>query len=228
MINKDNILALIPARSGSKGLKNKNIKIFKDKPLIAWTIESALKSKYLNDVFVSSDSKKIINISKKFGAKIPFVRPKNLSDDKSKSIDVILHALNHINKNHKYKYILLLQPTSPLRNNKDIDKIIEEFFKRTNKIVLSVKKMSHPSSWLLKINKKNKIINYKNLLVTKNRQDYATSFIPNGAMYLAEIKYLIKHKSFYTNDTSIFEMPYDKSIDIDELIDFKIAEFLMK
>ena len=121
MLRKDNIIALIPARSGSKGLKNKNILNFNKKPLIAWTIETALKSKYLNDVYVSSDSPKIIKIAKKFGANVPFVRPKYLSSDKAKSIDVIIHALNRINKNKKYKYILLLQPTSPLRITRDID-----------------------------------------------------------------------------------------------------------
>ena len=228
MLRKDNIFALIPARSGSKGLKNKNILNFNKKPLIAWTIETALKSKYLNDVYVSSDSPKIIKIAKKFGANVPFVRPKYLSSDKAKSIDVIIHALNRINKNKKYKYILLLQPTSPLRITRDIDNIIENFFKRKSKVILSVKKMKHPSSWVLNINKSFKIINYKNLLNTKNRQEYSLSYIPNGAMYFAEINYLLKYKSFYTPSSTIYEMPYHRSVDIDELIDFKIAEFLMK
>ena len=228
MVNKNEILAVIPARSGSKGLVNKNILNFNKKPLIAWTIEAALKSKYLDEVFVNSDCKKILKISYKYGANIPFVRPKKLSGDTTIAMDVILHSIKKINKEKKYKYILWLQPTSPLRNNLDIDNMIEEYFKRKYKIILSAKKSENPIDWTLKIQKDYKIKNYKNYSNIKNRQDYQNSFIPNGAMYFSDIQYLIKKRSFYTDSTTLFEMPVERSIDIDNLFDFNLAEYLMK
>lgn len=227
MLLKNKIIAIIPARGGSKGLVDKNILDFKNKPLIYWTIQSALKSKYIDKVVVSSDSKKIINIAKKFGAEAPFIRPKNLSGDKSLLIDVIVHAIKKMNKKNIYKYVIYLQPTSPLRNHNHIDNCIEDFFEKKAQIMISAKKIDHPIQWSLKINKNLKITNFKNFNNVRNRQDYFEYYLPNGAIYLANINYLMKKNSFYTNNTLIFKMPQDKSIDIDTLFDFKIAEYLM-
>ena len=114
-------LAIIPARGGSKGLKNKNILKFDNKPLLAWSILAAKKSKLFSKIIVSTDSKKIAVIAKKYGAEVPFLRPKKLSSDRSKSVDLVIHALDfYKKKNLFFKNIFLLEPTSPLRDEKDI------------------------------------------------------------------------------------------------------------
>ena len=118
MYKGENIFGLISARGGSKGLPRKNIKLLSGKPLIAWTIEQALASKYLDRVLVSTDDKKIAEISKKYGAEVPFMRPKELAEDNAKGIEVVLHAIDWLNENDKqkqYDLIMLLQPTSTLR-----------------------------------------------------------------------------------------------------------------
>ena len=128
MINTNSILAIIPARSGSKGLPNKNTLNLLDKPLIAWTIEAAKKSKYLDRLILSTDCDKISKIAQKYNCEVPFLRPKNLSTDISKGNDVIMHAIKTIKK--EYDIIVVLQPTSPLRTNDDIDLALEHMIKK--------------------------------------------------------------------------------------------------
>tara|TARA_B100000989_G_C19387534_1_gene404277 strand:- start:41 stop:442 length:402 start_codon:yes stop_codon:yes gene_type:complete len=118
MFKKQKILALVPARKGSKSIKNKNLKLFKKKPLIAWTLINALKSKFIDNIVVSTDSLKIKKISEKYGADVPFMRSKNLASDKAETVSVVMHLLNNV---EKYDYLILLQPTSPLRSSQDID-----------------------------------------------------------------------------------------------------------
>jgi CMP-N-acetylneuraminic acid synthetase len=134
MNKKLKILAIIPARSGSKGIPNKNIKKLSGRPLIYYTIKAALNSKLIDRIIVSSDSEKILKISEKLGAEIPFKRPKNISEDKSLAIEVIQHALNWLEKNEKYfpDAIIYLQPTSPLRTKKHINEAINIFFKESS------------------------------------------------------------------------------------------------
>ncbi len=126
MINKKTIVCLLTARAGSKGLSNKNILNFAGKPLIAWSIEAAKKSLYVDDIFCSTDDKNIANIAKQYGAEVPFMRPKALATDSASGNDVVLHAIQNFKK--KYDIILLLQPTSPLRDENDIDDAIDFFF----------------------------------------------------------------------------------------------------
>ena len=136
------ILAIILARKGSKGLKNKNIKILNDKPLIYWPINAAKNSKYIDDVIVSTDCEKIAKFSKKFGANVPFLRPKKFALDKSTSFEAVKHCFYFLKKkNVFYKYFLLLEPTSPLTSKTDIDKAFSKFFKNKKaKSMVSVSK----------------------------------------------------------------------------------------
>ena len=131
MYKGKNILGLIPARGGSKGLPRKNIIPLLGKPLIAWTIEQALASKYLDRVVVSTDDNEIAEISKKYGAEVPFIRPKELAEDNAKGIDVVLHAIDWLKENDKqkqYDLIMLIQPVSPLSAKEGINKAMEFFF----------------------------------------------------------------------------------------------------
>ena len=154
-----NFLVIIPARGGSKGIIDKNIKLISGKPLIAWTIENAIKSKYIDDVYVSTDCDKIAKISEKYGALVPFFRPKNLAKDDSKTIDCINHMVNNLDPNEtKFDYILILQPTSPLRNNIHIDEAIEMIIKDKNADSLvsciKVPHIFHPDSVMIYDDKK--------------------------------------------------------------------------
>ena len=139
MYNDKKVLALIPARGGSKGIKNKNIADLCGKPLISYTIESAKNSKYIDDIVVTTDSRQIAEVSEKYGAEIPFIRPIELAGDTSKTIDAVIHAIDKLNELKRiYDVLVLLQPTQPLRTYEDIDNSIECFFRNDEKSLVSV------------------------------------------------------------------------------------------
>lgn len=231
MYKKKTFLAIIPARAGSKRLKNKNILTLNNKPLIGWTIEAGIKSRYIDELIVSTDSDKIAKISKKYGAKIPFLRPKNLAKDKSKTSDVVKHAINFYHKkfNKFFDFILILQPTSPLRNNKDIDKAIEFMFKKKADAVISVCELNHPPIWSGKLPKNKKMNKFFEKSGFKNRsQDQKKHYRLNGAIYICSLdKFLEQNSVFLQKNVFAFEMPREKSIDIDTELDFKIAKSLI-
>ena len=148
MYNNKSFLAIIPARGGSKGIKDKNIINLKGKPLIAYTLDAAIESQVFDEIVVSTDSLKIAEISKSFGAKIPFLRPKELASDNAKTVDVIIHVLNYyINQNIEFDYFMLLQPTSPLRNSKDIKNAVNLLFEKNANSVVSVCETEHSPLW---------------------------------------------------------------------------------
>ena len=137
------MLALIPARGGSKGIKGKNIIDINGKPLIAYTIEAGKQSKYIDDVVVTTDSEKIAEVSKKYGAEIPFMRPAEYAQDKSKTIVAVLHAIKELKRQDKvYDTLVLLQPTQPLRTSEDIDKAIELYFEKSCMSLVSVSEVT--------------------------------------------------------------------------------------
>lgn len=229
-IKNKKILAIIPARGGSKGLPRKNVKFLAGKPLIVWTIQAALGSKYLNRIIVSTEDKQIAEISKKFGVEI-LNRPKYLATDTAKTIDVVLHVLKVLEKKQYIPDILvLLQPTSPLRQTSDIDKALEIFLKNKNKCesVISVCKLEPFLYWSLKLvgNYLKPFFNKK--LFLKRRQDLPKIFFPNGAIYITTPKIIKKYKSFYPPKIMPYFMPKEKSIDIDNLVEFKLVELILK
>ena len=214
------MLAIIPARSGSKGLPGKNIKKLLGKPMIAYTIEAALNSKYVDDVIVSTDSREIETIAKNFGAKSYFLRPKLLASDESNAID---------NLNNDFNYsiddFVVLQPTSPLRVSKDIDAAIDIFYKKKADSVISYSEESHPLKWHKYISKDGRFENiFDDSLL--NRQEFRTSFYPNGAIYVFKFG-LIKRKHYYNNNSFAYIMPRARSVDVDTFDDFQYIEFLM-
>ena len=228
MIKIKKVIAIIPARGGSKGLPRKNIKNLAGKPLIAWTIELALKSRYLDRVIVSTEDDEIAKISKKYGAEV-IKRPKKLATDKTETIDVIFHVLRTLKKeNYTPEIIILLQPTSPLRSADDVNKAIEYFFKNECESVVSICEFEHSPYWAFKIKRRylTPIFGWKYFKI--RRQDLPKAYIPNGAIFIAAVKTLEKYKSFYTHKTLPYIMSVERSIDIDSEIDFKLAELILQ
>ena len=225
MSSENKILAIILARSGSKRLPKKNLKLFGDKPLISWTIECALNSKYLDKVFVSTDSEDIKKVSIQFGASCPFIRPSRLSGDDVTSEDAVQHAIRFISDNFDYKYnhVMLLQPTSPLRTSEDINRAVEYFYSNKNaNSLVSVTNIEKNINWYKVLDKSGMM---KNLLPEEERQEV---YIPNGAIYFSSIDTFLKDGTFYTSKTLPFIMNKAYSIDIDNELDFFFADSIRK
>lgn len=221
------IIAIIPARGGSKRLPGKNIKKLLGKPLIAWTIEAAQKSKYLERIIVSTEDKKIARISQKYGAET-IKRPKKLSADEAKTIDVVFDALKSLKrKNYTPELMVLLQPTSPLRTSEDIDKAIKIFLKNKCKSVISVREIESSTYWCFQIDKYLKPFFGKKYF-QKTRRQLPKIYKPNGAIFISRPEILFKHRSFYCDKTLPYIMPLKRSIDIDNEIDLKLAGLIIK
>jgi len=225
-MKNNSILAIIPARGGSKGLPNKNILNCAGKPLIAWTIEAASKSKYIDRVLVSTDAEEISDISIRYGAWVPYLRPSYLAGDESNTIDVIKDILLKLKDyGESYSYIILLQPTSPLRDYHCIDRAIEKYFsvKKTDlDTMISVKEIDNKIIWTLGENTETNYL-YSHFgidLSNLRRQKLPRCFLPNGAIYIANIK---NFDGFYGSNVFSFIMEKDISIDIDNIEDFNKA-----
>ena len=225
MINNKKILAVITARAGSKRLPNKNILNLAGKPLIAWTIDEAKKSKYIDKLIVSTDSKKIAEISKYYGAEVPFMRPLKLAIDTADSISVLKHSIEFFK--NKFDYILLLQPTSPLRTVKDIDKAIIILNNKT-KAVVSVCETEHSPLWSNILPEDLSMKNFiRSEIKNKRSQDLPKYYRLNGAIYIAETKYFYKNNGFLGDKTNAYVMSQQNSVDIDTELDFKFCEILI-
>jgi CMP-N,N'-diacetyllegionaminic acid synthase len=226
MIDNNRVLAVIPARGGSKRLPRKNILDLAGKPLIAWTIEAALSSEYIDSVVVSTDNESIADISKKYGADVPFMRPDNLATDKSTSIDVILHSINQLEElGKKYDYIILLQPTSPLRTAQNIDEAIALLKTQKCDAVISVCEANHSPLWSNILPEDHSMSGFlKDEVVNKRSQDLEKFYRLNGAIYLCNIRSLKLENTFFLKKNCIaYKMEQDKSVDIDSRIDFLYA-----
>lgn len=222
-------IAIIPARSGSKGLKDKNIKLLNGKPLLAYSIEAALKSKCFDTVFVSTDSKKYAEIAKEYGAEVPFLRSKTNSGDKSGAWDVVKEVLNNYSKLGKvFDTFMYLQPTSPLREAKDIKNAYKLYKdKKANSIVSVCEAETSPlyCYHLPKDNNLSKVLNVEN--ENKRRQDTGSYYTMNGAIYLADVKNFLKTGDIYSKKCFAYVMNKEKSLDIDDELDFKIVKYLI-
>ncbi len=231
-VSNRRFICVIPARSGSKGIKNKNIKIIGGKPLIYWTINAALKSKFFSKVIVSTDSPQIKKLALKYGAECPFLRPKIFSGDKTPTIKAIKHVVTYLKNKINfidYDSIVLLQPTSPLRKTSDIDKSIRLFLSNKNaSSLISVSEVSdnHPArmyflknNFLLKHSLSEKITGTP-------RQKLKKMYLRNGAIYIIKKKNLTS--SFIGNKPIAYLMPKERSMNIDDIFDLKIVRYLLK
>lgn len=229
MINGKKFLAIIPARSGSKGLKDKNIKDLLGKPVIAYTIEAAIRSKCFDDIVVSTDSERYAEIAKKYGASVPFLRPKELADDQSSSADVIVHTLENMKSlGFTYDYFMLLQPTSPLRDELDIRKAVELLFEKNANAIVSVCEAEHSP---LLMNTLDESLNMDNFITPdadKRRQDLKKYYRLNGAIYLCKTEYYLEYNNFYHSKCYAYIMEQTKSVDIDTAIDFELVKVILK
>ena len=228
MYKSKKILCIIPARGGSKGLPGKNGKSLLGKPLIAYTIEQAKNCRYLDRVVVSTEDKSIAAVAKKFGAEVPFLRPKRLAKDKSSTIDVLLHAMDWMENKEKFAFdiLVLLHVTTPLRSVEDIKKSVELLFNDNADNVFSVTEAHrNPYFNMVEINKAGKVS-----LVKKgsygDRQSAPSVFDMNSSIYVWRKDALRKSKSLFFRNTRIYIMPKERSIDIDDELDFRISEFL--
>ena len=219
------VLGLIPARGGSKGLPRKNIRDLAGKPLIAWTIEAALESQCLSTVVVSTEDHEIATIAKSFGAVVPFMRPSELSQDESLRNDVINHALNQL---PGYDYIVLLQPTSPLRIGEDIDAAFEFFLKSNEMSCVSVVSQHPTPEWMFKMDSSKKLIPLQPSTKITNRQSMPYYYSLNGAIYITNCEYFLCSKEsdpFIGKGAVGYVMSKWSSLDIDDEEDWGMAEF---
>jgi len=224
-----NILAIITARGGSKGLPKKNIKILGDKPLIAWSIESAKQVQSIDKVIVSSDNDEIINIAKQYGAIVPFKRPENLASDTATTNDVLIHALDYYkNQNQQFDYLVLLQPTSPFRKEGDIDKMIKLAITSNADMVVSVKETSSNPYYVLFEEDENGYLKKSKDSKFTRRQDCPTVYEYNGSVYVIKVDSLLKQNSLAFTKTVKFVMDNYHSVDIDNQFDFDFAEFMLE
>jgi len=219
-------LAIIPARGGSKRLPRKNILDLNGKPLIAYSIEAGLNSKYIDKVIVTSDDNEILNIASQFGADI-IKRPEYLATDTSTSFDTIKHTIENVDN---YDYVVLLQPTSPLRKIQHIDEAIELLYSKRADAVIGVCEMEHSPLWSNTLGETLSMNNFiKDDIKNKRSQDLDKYFRINGAIYICEMKKLLHEKSFFIKDNIYaYIMDRESSVDIDDKIDFFLASILMQ
>ncbi len=226
MYKNKTFLAIIPARKGSKRLPGKNILDLHGKPLIAWSIEAGLKSRYIDEVVVTSDSDEILEISERFGAKT-LKRPYALAHDKATTLDALLHAVQYIKKH--FDYIVLLQPTSPLRGDKHIDEAVELLMNKKADAVVSVTEMDHSPLWSNTLPENGNMENFlRRELLQKRSQDLQKYYRINGAIYIINTNILLQEKTLFP-EKNIYSYIMDRSvsIDIDEKIDLEIASFFI-
>ena len=225
------MIAIIPARGGSKGLPGKNIKLLNGIPLICHSILAALKSNSISRVIVSTDDDEIAKIAKDFGAEVPFVRPKELADDESMVMDTYLYTLDRLSDTSEelIESFVALLPTAPLRSPNDIDNAVEIFLEHKADSVLSVTEADVPIEWYKKIDQKGLLKNYlPEADAVNNRQDHNQAHIPNGAIYVFRLELLRETRQYYHDKTYAYVMPRNRSVDIDEPLDFEWAEFLIQ
>lgn len=219
------ILALIPARGGSKGLPGKNIRPLHGKPLIGWSIEAARASRHVSRVVVSSDDESILAAARAGGAETPFVRPESLARDDTPGIDVVLHALDVL---PGFDWVVLLQPTSPLRTTGDIDAAIERCLESGAPACVSVCEAGASPWWMFSLDGDGRM---RSFLPPEQRparrQDLPTLYALNGAVYVARVDWLRQTRSFLTEETLAHVMPPERSVDIDTAFDFRLAECLL-
>lgn len=226
MINGKKILAIIPARGGSKGIPRKNIRLLAGKPLIVWTIEEAKKSRYIDRLMLSSEDEEIISIAKEWNCDVPFKRPQELAQDNTPGIEPVIHAINNLPE--KYDYVCLLQPTSPLRTSKHIDACIEKCIYNNAESCVSVCEVDKHPYWMYKLNGNQILMPFFEEILVARRQDLPKIFAINGAVYIATINQILSKNIFVTKETLGYVMDRKSSVDIDDEVDFSLADYCKK
>ena len=231
MLKDKKILCLITARGGSKGLPGKNVRDLCGKPLIAWTINAALAAILLDDVIVSTDSEEIAAVARSYGAEVPFLRPPELASDTATSVDAIIHALDFLAaQGRAYDVLVLLEPTSPLRDVLDINTAVARLLASDASAIVSVcrAETTHPS-FMYRIDTSGRMQSFMDHQPNNmRRQDIEPLFFLEGTIYASRIDVLRERRSFYHSDTLAYEVPKWKAIEIDDIEDFMMAEAIVR
>jgi CMP-N,N'-diacetyllegionaminic acid synthase len=226
MIDGLGVLGVIAARGGSKGLPRKNILPVAGRPLIAWSIAAAGESRWLDRAIVSTDDAEIAEVARSWGGDVPFLRPGELATDEASVVDAVLQVADSIAGNHTY--VVLLQATSPLRTGADIDAAIEICRGLRAPACVSVAPVSKGPWWMYTIDKYRRLRALPGFATqSQRRQELPAVFMPNGAVYVGELAWLRRSRSFYGERTVASEMPPERSVDIDSVVDLKLAEALI-
>ncbi len=228
MLDSKKVLALIPARGGSKAVPGKNIKLLGGKPLIAWTIEAAKGSRYIDRLILSSDDSKIISVARAWGCEVPFTRPAELATDDAPGIAPVLHAVSTIEES--YDYLVLLQPTSPFRTTDDIDKTIELCILNHAVACVSVTKSAKHPAWMYYLSPNNQLSPFfQDREAAATRQQLPPVYALNGAVYITETTFLLDKKILVPPNQALgYPMPEERSFDIDTPFDFKLCDLIAK
>lgn len=224
------ILAIIPARGGSKGLPGKNIRPLLGKPLIGWSIEQAQQSKYIDEIFVSTDSREIADVAESFGVKVPELRPADLAVDTAPSSAFVIYTIEKYKKaGCTFDYIILLEPTSPLREVEDINKSIEILIDNSDfDSIVGVCKAEdvHPS-FMVTLGEENRLVPYEQEMKTLRRQELRDVYFFEGSVYVSKCDAYLNKKAFYHDKTLAYIVPKWKSPEVDDMIDFVIIEAIL-
>jgi N-acylneuraminate cytidylyltransferase len=226
MIDGLSVLAIVPARGGSKGVARKNLRPVAGKPLIAWTIEAASRSRYLDRLILSSDDDEIIATARHLGCEAPFRRPADLATDEASSIDVILHAVRCLPE--RYDYIVLLQPTSPLRIASDIDGAVAACRHHDAPSCVSLSRADKNPRWMFTMDTQKRLLPILGGEAPPQRQAAGEIFALNGAVYVARLAFLEAERTFLGERTVGYVMPRERALDIDDEFDLKLADLLMR
>jgi CMP-N,N'-diacetyllegionaminic acid synthase len=232
MIKNKKVLAIIPARGGSKGLPGKNSRELCGKPLIAWTLEKAKKSHYLDMILVTTDCSQIAEIARQFGGYVPFLRPADLATDQASTFDTVFHALEYLKENecHLFDFVVLLEPTSPLREDYDIDRMLEKIALCESDFdsIVSVGEVGQHPSLMKRLVDENVHAFCPDLPLTTRRQDNEPAYFPFGVAYIAKTHELITQKTFYTSRCTYYCIKPYQNFEIDNIYDFLCIENIMK
>ena len=229
MIGNRRVLAIIPARAGSKRVKNKNIKPLAGKPLIQWTFEAVLSSKYVDCTYVTTDSREIFKLAEENGFLCPELRPHHLASDTATTNDVLIHVVNSLEmKDEKFDYFLLLQPTSPLRTTTDIDDAIEVLYQSKKKNLVSLSLCEHSPLFSNTLPENNSLQGFINPQAIARTQDLPNYYRLNGAIYIYSRDYIGKISEVYCDDSVAYISRKGTDVDIDTYDDFDYAEYLIR
>jgi N-acylneuraminate cytidylyltransferase len=226
LIEGKTVLAVIPARGGSKGVPRKNVRLLGQKPLITWTIDAAKQSKYIDRLILSSDDEEIISVAETAGCEVPFVRPDDLASDQASGVDVLLHAVEAMGGH--YDYLILLQPTSPFRLTEDIDGAIKKCVLGAALSCVSVCETAKHPAWMYTVGESDSIVPFLPADAdASRRQDLTTVYVLNGAVYVVAVgRFMVSGKLIVPGETIAYRMPAERSQDIDSEFDFSVCELL--
>ena len=222
-------IAIIPARSGSKGLRDKNIKSLNGLPLLAYSVVAAQRSKIFDEIMVSTDSPEYADIAQKYGANVPFLRSDKTSGDTAGSWDVVREVLNlYYEADKMFDTVCLLQPTSPLRTASDIVEAYDYFIEKDAEGVTSVCEADHPLQWTLQLSPAMSMREFRKRIKDQPRQDLDTYYRVNGAIYIRKVTYMEQSAKILQDQEYAYIMERSHSLDIDDEQDFRMAEFFIK